>query len=115
MRHYFDDLIPALARHKRDAFSALSGRIAIIVKSCGRWTIQLGDLDTPVVAGVTPDAELALSFTQKAFTGFLKGDLDIENALEHGQIAFDGKLQLLTNFGLLMQDAQDFVSIRERE
>ena len=113
MAHYFDELIPALARHKKDAFGALQGRIAIIIRSCGDWTIQLGNLESPVVAGATPEAELALSFTKESFTDLLQGHLDIDQALEEGHIAFDGKLQLLENFGLLMQGAQDLVSIRE--
>ena len=115
MARYFDELIPALAHHKEEAFGALRGRIAIIIRSCGNWTIQLGNLQTPVVSGAEPQAELALSFTEEAFRSLLQGDLDIDHAVEGGQIAFDGKLQLLESFGLLMQDAQDLLSIRERD
>lgn len=102
---FFDTALPQLAQEQAPLFAALHGRITFIVHDVGAWTVRLGDADTPVKHGVERDADLVLSFHKGAFADFLRGALDIKQALNDGDIAHEGDLTALTRFGRLLQTA----------
>ena len=102
---FFDVALPQLAAEHSGVFAALHGRIAFIVRDTGEWTVQLGVANAPVLSGAARDADLVLSFHRGAFLDFVQGTLDIQTAVEQGEVAFDGDLTALTRLGRLLQQA----------
>lgn len=113
IREFFTETIPLLVRSKPSAYSSLKGSICFRIKALGDWTLELGNVETPIKPNPEPQADLALSFTALAFSEFIDGTLDIEKRLSAGEIAFDGNVQLLEKFGWFMQSTRDLLSIRD--
>jgi len=76
------------------SFMECCGSITFAIPEQGDWTIRLGDLDQPVSRGFFSIADLRLWFSAECFLDFLNGDLDLETALETGDLAAQGDLSL---------------------
>ncbi len=99
---FFGTAIGALAK-ERPVFGELSGRIVFVVQDTGAWTVRLGDLAQPVVAHAEPDADLVLSFGAETFERFLRGTLNLTQALRDHEVAHDGNLDVLLSFSELLR------------
>ena len=113
VRKFFNTTLPHLVESKSAAFSTLQGSICFRIRTVDNWTLDLGNVDSPVQSAINPDADLVLSFTATAFSEFLDGTLDISERLSAGEIAYDGDVQLLEKFGWFMQSTRDLLTIRD--
>ncbi len=101
-RHFFGRLLPRHIVDNVEKFAALQGCLAFYVRDQGKWSVRLGNLETPIEDGMAPDAELSLWFSAAAFEGFIKGTLNIAKALAQQDVAFEGDPTLLERFGFLL-------------
>lgn len=111
-RRFFMAVLPQHVSSNVEKFAALAGSIAFYVRGQGKWTVRLGDLESPVVEGMAEDADLSLWFAADAFAGFVDGKLDAAQAIAKDQVRFDGDVNLLEKFGFLLAASSNAVSAR---
>jgi ubiquinone biosynthesis protein UbiJ len=103
IEHFFKVSLPQLAVHKLQEFLAVDGRLAFSVKGAGKWTVQLGNAQVPVVDGASRDAELKVFCTAAVMQAFLDGTLRPAQAVREGSLWVQGDPRLLEKLGYLMQ------------
>ncbi len=108
---FFEVAVPEMARRRAALFGTLSGTLTFIVRDVGEWTVYLGSSE-PVQAHADPEADLVLSLTPPAFEGFLRGDLDLPEAMASHSVAHDGDLGVLTRFSRLLVQAQSPLTVQ---
>jgi hypothetical protein len=96
---FFLVALPRLIADNLERFAPLQGTIAFAVKGAGKWTLRLGDVERPVVAGMQDGADLRLYFTPGAFQAFTSGDP--APLRETGQFTHRGDVRLLERLGYL--------------
>jgi hypothetical protein len=101
-KRFFEKVVPALVMQSFFDFLEQQGAIAFDVKGAGQWTFVFGS-EEPVVPGLNADAELTLTFTKKAFEGFVDGTLDVVAAVQARDISGQGDFALLEAFGRILR------------
>ena len=99
---FFNVVLPQLVLREFHTFLEQQGTITFDVTGAGQWSFTFGT-EEPVVAGLKEKPGLALTFTQKAFDGFLDGSLDIAAAVQAREVTAKGDdFMLLEAFGRLL-------------
>ena len=100
-RFFLKDLPAAIVR-EIPRFRSLSGSLAF---SCGgkKFTVILGDLDAPVVAGFLRNADVKLWFFGDAFDRFLEGTL---HDVTKRDMRVEGDLDVFARFGKFLQPVE---------
>lgn len=88
-----------------DDFLAVHGTIAFWVGDRA-WTLQFGDVESPVIDGALDGASLSLRFTPPAFDGFVDGTLDVGAAVGSGDVSAEGELELFEILSTFMLPVQ---------
>lgn len=99
---FFEKVVPALVMQSFYDFLEQEGAIAFDVKDGGQWTFIFGS-EEPVQPGLAPDAQLKLTFTRKAFDGFVDGSLDVVAAVQAKEVTGRGDFVLLEAFGRILR------------
>lgn len=104
---FFQQQLPTHIAGDLTRFSTLSGRIAF---SCGgtKFTVQLGDLECPVVAGFDRTADVKVWFFGDAFERVLRA----ERLTGKRDRLVQGDLDVLAAFGRYLQPAANALSVR---
>ncbi len=105
---FFRRSLPAAIVAEPERFALLHGRLAF---SCAgeKFTVALGDLDAPVVAGFDRGAEVKLWFFGDAFERFLCG----EEVKGKQAVRVEGDAGVLDRLGLFLRPAKaSGVSVR---
>lgn len=105
MNAWFSTRLPALVVARFDDFLTLEGTIGFDVAG-DRWTLVLGDPESPVRHEKASDANLSLKFTARAFEQFTEGALDVAAAVRSGQVTATGRFELLDGLAMLMTPVQ---------
>jgi hypothetical protein len=103
VQRFFGELLPKAVVQSSEKFLAQDGSIAIAVQPHGRWTIHFGSLTEPVSEGFDQDAELRVWFGPGAFSRFVAGTLDVEEAVSSRQIKLAGDRKLMERLGFLLE------------
>ena len=99
---FFDVMLPQLVLRDFQTFLEQQGTITFDVQGAGQWSFSFGT-DEPVAKGLKDAPELALTFTQKAFDGFIDGSLDVLAAVQAREVTAKGTdFMLLESFGRLL-------------
>jgi hypothetical protein len=101
-RRFFEKVVPALVMQSFYDFLEQEGSISFDVKDGGQWTFIFGS-EEPVRPGLKADAALRLTFTKKAFDGFVDGTLDVVEAVRAKEITGTGDFLLLEAFGRILR------------
>ncbi|GMU60481.1 MAG: hypothetical protein AMXMBFR34_22440 [Myxococcaceae bacterium] len=101
-RRFFEKVVPALVMQSFYDFLEQEGSISFDVKDAGQWTFVFGS-EEPVQRGLTKDAALKLTFTKKAFDGFVDGSLDVVAAVQAKEVTGKGDFSLLEAFGRILR------------
>ena len=104
-QRWFERQLPALVVSRFDDFLAVQGAISFEVGDEG-WTLTFGEVEKPVRAGATAEADLHLRFTPPAFAAFADGTLEVATALRQGELEAWGDFQLLVTLSTLMSPLQ---------
>ena len=111
-RRFFARMLPKHIIQHVEKFAVLQGTVSFSVKEQGKWTLRLGNLETPIEEGMAEDADLSLWFSAKAFEEFIKGTLNIMEAITQKNLAFDGDPAMLERFAALMTPSTSALGTR---
>jgi putative sterol carrier protein len=101
-RKFFMAQLPRHVCQNLEKFAAMAGTIGFCIRSEGKWTVHLGDLESPVTEGMADKADLNMWFSLDAFRDFLDDNLDVAQALESQELEFEGDVSVLERFGSLL-------------
>ncbi len=110
-QRFFEVAVPQMVSKHLESFLDARGSIAFSIHGEGQWTIQLGDIDSPVVDEFVADADLRLWLSPEAFEEFITGDLDGVEALINGDLVVAGNTLLLETVGYLLKPTTSLLDI----
>ncbi|MEW5849354.1 MAG: SCP2 sterol-binding domain-containing protein [Myxococcota bacterium] len=111
-KRFFTSQLPRHIVQNIEKFGAQQGSISFYVRNQGKWTLRMGDLETPIQEGMDDAADLKLWFAASAFEGFIKGTLDVASAIDKEEIQFDGDVSALERFGFLLTASTSAIGTR---
>jgi hypothetical protein len=109
---FFMRYVPSQIIAQLPVFARLRGKMSVRIGSRHDYTVALGDLDSPVRRGCESDADLAMTFSDAAFAGFTRGDLDLGAAVRVGEITATGKIEVWEALGRLLTPSMTALQTR---
>lgn len=104
---FFLTLLPTMVHAQFVRFAGATGRLSF---RCGdeSYTVQLGNVDEPVVRGFDPGADVCVWFFGDALERFVRG----EPLVGKKDRVLKGDAAVLQAFGALLQPAHSSLSVR---
>lgn len=99
---FFMVALPTMVARNLEKFASMRGNLGFSIKGKGKWTLQFGDVETPVRAGMDRTADVRVFFTPITFERFVQGSLDVAKAMDDDQLHASGDARLLDKFAFLM-------------
>jgi len=110
-KRFFEVAIPQMVLKQLDTFMSKHGTVSVSVRREGKWTLQFGNLDAPVLPKFKQDADLRLWFTPDTFKSFLDGSLQAREAMESGDFVAEGEFDLLETIGYLIRPPSNLLGV----
>ena len=108
---FFFTSLPQLIIAAPRRFAGLRGVLAVSVQGQGKFTVRLGDLDSPVVAGFDKKASAKLWFLGDTFDQFLSGELPAQTTTR--QLIKGGDADVIDGFGRFLSETAAVLRLKK--
>ncbi len=112
---FFLQVLPRRMLDHLRFYLTLSGSISFAIADEGAWTVELGEIDSPITEGFMDEAELRLWFSREAFDELMDGTLDVRARVACHDVYAVGKVELLEKLGRLLAPPANLLSVRMGE
>jgi hypothetical protein len=102
-KRFFETALPQMLVKHLDTFLLTQGSISFSIRDAGSWTLRWGDIEAPISAVFSGDADLKLWLSAEAWQAWMEGTLDPFDAIASGEIVMEGKEDLLETFGYFLR------------
>ena len=109
---FFETAVPYFICRGLSAFLSARGVIQFSIEGAGAWTVELGNLDARITRGLVGQADLAVWYSERAFSSFLDGTMNPKEVIRAGEFIASGDLKLLEQLGRVLAAPPGGMGIR---